>query len=528
MKKKNFLAMILLNLVLLAGCGGSGGGDGSSSSSGDTTAPSIPANLTGNADLATQTRLSWDASSDNVGVVGYKLYRDGSLLANLSSSTTRWYVDAGLNPGTKYSYTVSAYDAAGNESGKSAAAEVTTHPARVVQFGTPADDLGYALTADGSGNVFVAGYTTGNLNGANAGQKDIFLAKYDSSKARQWVRQLGTTADEVAYGVGADSSGNVYVAGYTEGGLGGEANSGGADAFLAKYDPAGNLLWTRLLGTADKDWALGLAVDGSGNAYMTGYTYGNMPGWTNQGEADIFVAKFDTAGTRQWVAQLGTAGMDEGNGVAVDGTGNIYVTGFTEGSLDGTNVGGSDIFLAKYDTSGNQLWVKQLGSPGTDWAWAVAVDGSGNPYITGYTKGNLDGTNQGNSDIFLAKYNPSGTLVWLKQLGTSGMDDGYGIAVDGDGNAYVTGGTQGVLGENVNRGSYDIFWAKYDASGNQQWVRQGGTAGEDVGVGLGVFFDSIRNLLYVAGYTAGGFDGNASLGGFDALLVKLDSNAGLQ
>jgi len=163
--------------------------------------------------------------------------------------------------------------------------------------------------------------------------------------------------------------------------------------------------WIRQLGTAGDDWGWGVSVDGNGNAYVTGYTEGGLDGNTSAGYSDMFLTKYDTAGTKLWTRQLGTASSDVGYGVSVDGSGNVYVTGYTHSDLDGnTSEGGEDMFLTKYDTAGAKLWTRQLGTASYDIGRGVSVDGSGNTYVTGYTSGGLDGnTSAGYSDMFLTK-----------------------------------------------------------------------------------------------------------------------------
>jgi len=194
--------------------------------------------------------------------------------------------------------------------------------------------------------------------------------------------------------------------------------------------------------------------------------------------------------------------------------------------LAGVNAGGLDFFLAKYDSSGNSLWSRQLGTAAPDFGESIAVDGNGNAYVTGYTNGGLDGANLGGRDIFLAKYDSSGNFLWVKQLGTANEDIGYGVTLDSSGNAYVTGGTQGGLDGNTNRGDYDIFMVKYDSSGSKQWVSQMGTAAEDVGKGIA--FDNGRNVAYITGNTLGSLDGNTSAGGYDAVLLKISPSGQFQ
>jgi hypothetical protein len=280
-----------------------------------------------------------------------------------------------------------------------------------LQLGTSSDDDGYGVATDLSGNVYVVGTTTGGLDGNfDNGSFDIFLVKYNSSGTKQWTRQIGTSRIDFGFGVASDSSGHVYVTGYTEGRLDDNSNSGGYDIFLMKYNSSGEKKWSKLLGTSTYDIGASVTVDSSDNIYVTGYTYGGLDGKINNGSFDIFFVKYNSSGVKQWTQQLGTSEDDSGAGVTVDSSDNIYVTGYTKGSLDGyTNSGGSDIFLVKYYDNGTKQWTKQLGTSEYDSANGVTVDSSDNIYVTGSTNGGLDGnTHSGRHDIFLLKYNSSG------------------------------------------------------------------------------------------------------------------------
>jgi len=324
----------------------------------------------------------------------------------------------------------------------------------VHQLGSSGYDQAYGIVADASGNTYITGYTYGTLSGSpevNAGNADVFVAKYDATGNRVWLHQLGTTGYDIGSGVAIDAAGNSYVTGYTSATLPGSAepNAGISDAFVAKYDATGTLAWVHQLGSASDDEGVGIAADAAGDTYVTGYTSGMLPGSAagNAGSTDVFVAKYDTAGNRMWVDQLGSPTVDIGVGIATDAAGNTSVTGYTYGKLPGaseTNAGGSDVFVARYDTAGNQLSVDQLGSPGNDYGSDVAVDASGNTYLTGYTSGTLVGsveTNAGGSDALVAKYDSTGNRQWVHELGTTFSDQGAGIAVDGTGDTYVTGYT---------------------------------------------------------------------------------------
>ena len=181
----------------------------------------------------------------------------------------------------------------------------------------------------------------------------MFLVKYNSSGTKQWTKQLGTLSGDYGYGVTVDSSENIYVTGYTDGGLDGNTSSGGSDLFLLKYNSSGTKQWTKQLGTSSTDIGTGVTVDSSDNIYVMGETSGGLDGNTNSGGQDIFLVKYNSSGTKQWTQQLGTSSSDIGQEVTVDSSDNIYVTGYTSGGLDGnTNSGYQDIFLVKYNSDG--------------------------------------------------------------------------------------------------------------------------------------------------------------------------------
>lgn len=382
------------------------------------------------------------------------------------------------------------------------------------QFGTSADDATPAVAVAASGNAFVTGYTTGSLGGPNAGNSDAFLTKYDSSGSLQWIRQVGTSGFDQSYGAAVDSSGNAFITGYTYGSLGGPS-AGNADAFLTKYDGAGTLLWSRQVGTPAYDITYGVAADSSGNAYISGFTDGGSLGGPNAGAQDAFLTKYDASGNLLWSRQLGTSTRDEARGVAVDGSGNVYIGGLTQGSLAAPNAGNIDTFLAKYDSAGTLLWSRQLGTVDFDLGLGVAVDSSGNPYLTGWTSGSLGGPTAGGIDAFVTKYDGTGNLLWSRQVGTSGTDQSYGVAVDGSGNAFISGSTDGSLG-GPSAGNADAFLTKYDSAGNLLWSRQIGTSTYDETHGVGV--DGPGNV-FISGFTSGNI-GAPNAGNTDTFLVK--------
>ena len=392
------------------------------------------------------------------------------------------------------------------------------------QLGSSGLDSANGITIDSSGNVYVTGVTFGGLDwNTSAGANDLFVVKYNSNGTKEWTKQLGSASSDYANGVATDSSGNVYVAGVTYGGLDGNSNQDNADLFVVKYNSSGTKQWTKQYGTGEYDEARGVATDSSGNVYVVGGTKGNLNGISNSGRTDAFVIKFNSSDTKQWTKKLGTWQNDLANGVATDSSGNFYVTGFTYQDMDGnTSAGNADLFVAKYNSSGTKQWTKQLGTSKHDRARGVVTDSSGNVYVTGDTYGGLDGnTNAGYNDLFVVKYNSSGTKQWTKQLGTSSTDLANGVATDPSGNVYVTGGTYGGLDGNTNAGNSDLFVVKYNSSGTKQWTKQLGSSSRDYDYGVAT--DSSRNV-YVSGDTYGGLDGNTSAGNADLFVVKYNSN----
>ena len=384
------------------------------------------------------------------------------------------------------------------------------------QSGTSESDSGSGVVVDSSGNIYV----TGKIYSANP---DIFLVKYNSSGVKQWTRQFGTSSTDYVSGIETDSSDNIYLTGLTTGGLDGNTNSGSSDIYLVKYNSSGTKQWTKQLGTSSGDSGYGVTVDSSDNIYVSGMTDGGLDGNTSSGDRDIILVKYNSSGTKQWTKQLGSSSWDYGTEVTVDSSDNIYVTGFTSGGLDGnTNSGDYDIFLVKYNSSGTKQWTQQLGTSSDDWGYGVTVDNSSNIYVTGYTEGGLDGnTNLGGQDIFLVKFNSSGVKQWTRQLATSVQDRGRGVTVDSLDNIYVTGDTAGGLDNNTNSGSDDIILVKYNSSGVKQWTKQMGTWNSDSGSAVTV--DSSDNI-YVTGDTQGGLDGYTNAGSSDMFLMKFNSD----
>lgn len=385
-------------------------------------------------------------------------------------------------------------------------------PARlwVRQFGRTATDAAFAVHAGRAGTVYVAGTTEGSVGGRNAGDFEAFLSKFTSGGRLVWTRQFGSTARDSAVAVTSDRNGMVYVAGTTFGALAG-TNAGEYDAFVAKYDSRGNRVWARQVGSVAGDLASSVAVDALGNVYVAGDSHGDLGG-RNLGDADAYVMKYDSAGRRRWMRKLATSAGDVVFGTSTD-RGRVYVAGQTDGDIGAANAGRSDAFLAAYTTSGQRLWTRQLGTAALDYAKGIDTDRSGALYIAGVTHGALDGANAGHGDAFVAKYTGVGSRMWTRQLGTTRDEEAKGVSVSG-GAVYIAGYTNGDLGGTA-AGAGDAFVSRYDTNGNRVWTQLLGTNKADIARSVSA---DERGAVYAAGQTAGKLGATAL--GFDAFLAK--------
>ncbi|MFZ0823455.1 MAG: SBBP repeat-containing protein, partial [Terriglobales bacterium] len=403
---------------------------------------------------------------------------------------------------------------------------------------------------------------------ANAGGYDAFVAKLNpSGSALVYSTYLGGIENDAVLGIAVNSSGNAYVAGWTASTnfptmnpLQAVYGGGSSNAFVANLNPSGSaLVYSTYLGGSCADSGSGIAVDSSGNAYVTGSTCStNFPTMNplqaaNAGGYDAFVAEINPSGSALvYSTYLGGSGDDPGTGIAVDGSGNAYVTGQTNSTnfptmnpLQAANAGGNDdAFVAKLNASGSALiYSTYLGGSGADGGTGIAVDSSDNAYVTGYTASTDFPTMNplqaayggGGYDTFVAEINPSGSaLVYSTYLGGSGVDHGSGIAVDSTGNAYVTGYTASTDFPTMNPlqaayggGSDDAFVAKLNPLGSALVYSTylGGSHDDD---GLGIAVDSSGNAYATGQTNSTDFPTMNPLqptngGGYDVFVAKIGS-----
>ena len=311
-----------------------------------------------------------------------------------------------------------------------------------------------SVAVDATGDVYVAGYTVTTLGPGQPWRRDALLRKYDRVGTQLWSREFGSmaaSATDEATSVAVDGEGNIYVAGITLESLRGQVSTGDKDAFLRKYDASGAELWTRQFGSPEADRALGVAVDATGNVYVAGWVFGALPGQVGAGSRDVFLRKYGTGGDEVWTRQFGSPESDSASGVAVDGEGNVYVAGWTGGVLpDQVSVGREDAFLRKYAPGGTELWSRL--SESFNFVSSVVADGVGNVYVAGSTAGR-----KAMGDALLRKYDPTGEELWTRQFGSPMHDVGIGVAVDREGTVYVAGYTRGAMPGQTYSGMRDAF-----------------------------------------------------------------------
>lgn len=349
-----------------------------------------------------------------------------------------------------------------------------------VQFGDAGDDRGLGI-AIANGGVYIVGDTNdGNfglpLTDDSLGGIDAFVARLDPVEGNtEWMRRFGTIQTDSARDVAVDSSGDIYVAGMTSGTLAGTGAQGDEDAFLARFSDAesidgssGSRRWVNQFGLdATSEDAAAVAVT-DGFVYIAGKT------GAVDTQGDAYVSRHSLSdGNRLTQWRLGNEGVDYANSLAVDTENNLYIAGRTETDIDndGINVQGlSDAFLAKIDPSTVQgvQWAEVLASPAEDEAFGVAVDDFGNLYVTGEANADLAGeinNHQGGGDLFTGRFTTDGDRNWLNFLGTSADETGFEVFPGGRGTVFVTGATNGDLDNGQNAGGSDGFLARYTSAG---------------------------------------------------------------
>ncbi|TET37578.1 MAG: hypothetical protein E3J72_05595, partial [Planctomycetota bacterium] len=466
-----------------------------------------------------------------------------------------------------------------------------------------------SLLPDGSSyvtGVFEGTATFGNASEGNetdlisAGAYDIFIAKYNPDGTLNWAkRDGGTNNDYGGSGISTLSDGSAIFTGSFRSGTAifGNASEGNEvtlnsdgwdDIFIAKYNPDGTLNWAKRAGGSGNDGGFRISTLSDGSAIVTGTfawagttaTFGNASEGieivlTTAGDYDIFIAKYNPDGTLNWVKRAGGGTENQGNArISAFSDGSSVVTGFfqvtaTFGNASEGNeeilsaVGGDDIFIAKYNPDGTLNWAKRAGGSGVDYAHAISALPDGSAIITGQFEvtatfgpgetNETDLVSAGTFDMFIAKYySPPpppdpGMLVWAKQAGGTGNDEGYDVSTLPDGSAFVTGWFQGTAtfgnaseGNEItltSAGASDVFIAKYNPDGTLAWAKSAGGGNSDYGQGISALSDGsvfVTGMFGVAGTTAtfgNASEGNeivlTSAGNYDMFIAKYNPDGTL-
>lgn len=351
-----------------------------------------------------------------------------------------------------------------------------------------------ATVVDANGNVYIVGNTTGSFGGQiEKGEQDVYLTKFDSAGNVLWTRLLGSQSTASGYALALDPTGGVVVAGTTTGPLSQNAVGGGVDSFVAKYTASGTQSWLHQIDPVATDTAFAVTVDAAGNVYYGGQVSGAIAaGQASQGGLDGYVTKLDNKGNAVYRQQVGSAGIDQISQMAVAADGGLVVASVQNGHAIVTK-------YASGDATSAPLWQKDLGDLNNGTIGGIAIDGN-NIYVSGTTSNaNLTASGEasvvnaasGSSDAFLFSLTDGGTSAsanFVTYAGTTTSDQGGAIAVS-NGRIYLTGTTRGQFPGQTQSfaNATNMFVAEFGSDGSVNWTKQyGGLSGNSTGSGIAV------------------------------------------
>ncbi|MDX1810380.1 MAG: Ig-like domain-containing protein, partial [Gammaproteobacteria bacterium] len=352
---------------------------------------SNPYNLEQKVDISIAPKLTFSENLDCLAITDSDLqllYQNVAISGTVTCSNNTLTFEPATLLNTQAEYVIQANtsikDLSGDNLQEQFQATFNTAP-WTQQTGTVLSDQAFSVVLDSTGNLFTSGFTNGSFGDLNKGSSDIFITKHDKNSVHLWTKQFGSSTDDFVTASAVDASDNVYLTGYTYGNL---ANSslGNSDIFIIKLDADGNVLWQQQLGTSEDDAANDITIDNDGNVVLAAYSFAGFNGNISSGQHDIVIIKLDSAGNLLWSTQYGSTENDIPNGLAIDSNNNIAITGYTLGDLQSaTNQGDSDVFVSLLDKDGNHLWTTTSGSFLTDIAQDIAIDSADNIVITGFT-----------------------------------------------------------------------------------------------------------------------------------------------
>lgn len=402
----------------------------------------------------------------------------------------------------------------------------------------------YDLATDSSGNIYVAGSTSGTLANAPTGSLDVMVRKYNSLGEHQWTKQWGVTgALSSLNSIALDNSGNIFVGGLTDGDLSGDGLNGVSDAYVAMLDNEGTLVWDLQLGDsthhAGTATVNAVTVDTLGNVYFAGDFTDRFMGQAALGPKAAFMISRNSDGTARWNTSLPFSGATTtANGIAwCDTTNKIYVVGASHQIFPGGIATSEAAYILSMTDAGVSENILSLTTTSLSFGLDVAVSGSGDIYVAGVSVGDINGVTVPSStsgSAFLVKYDSSLSDIWTAFVG-QGAVPGPDVAsifrriiLDADENIIAAGTATGeITGHNsVSDGAFeDVLVAKFSAAGSLLWSEQYGTSTQainSVGVAVGT-----SGNPFVSGVTLGDFDGNTAVGsGNNGVVFQLDKTDG--
>lgn len=411
------------------------------------------------------------------------------------------------------------------------------------------NDEGRGIVADASGNSYTTGFYrgtadfepgTGTTNLTSIGEEDIFVQKLDPNGSLVWVKSFGGSLIDQGNAIDLDAAGNVYITGYFEGtadfdpsaGVSNLTSAGARDIFILKLNSNGDFQWVKQIGGTLLDAGNAIKIDASGNIYTSGIFFGTADldpsagtsSASSAGQSDIYILKLDANGDFVWVKSFGGTTYDAINAIDIDGSGNVFATGYYgttvdfdpgAGTTSFTSEGGNDYFVLKLDANGDFSWATSHGSASNEEGFDLVVDPSNNVLMTGYYENTVDFepgagitnlTSSGFTDGFVHKLDNSGNLVWVKNIGGTESENPYGISTDADGNVYTAGSYSGTCDFDPNAGTtnltpigdYDNFVQKLTSDGDLDFAYSVGSPAGDLVFSIDV--DASKNIFTTGFY----------------------------
>jgi hypothetical protein len=506
------------------------------------TIPAAPSNLTAAAISSSQINLAWTDHSSNE--TAFRVERSPAAAGPwtyIGATTLTGYGDSGRLPSTTYYYRVAAYNSYGTSAYTNTAWATTQGTS-----GVPSAPSSLSASAVSSSQI--------NLAWADTSSNETGFKIERSTSTISWAQIATVGTNVTSYSSTGLSASMTYSYRVRANNTAGD--SAYSNTASATTSGSSSSLWSKRYGNTADDRTQAVAVDGQGRVAVTGSFYGQ----TNFGGGlissavccggatstmDIFIAEYAASGGYLWSRVIGSTSDEAGKGVATDTSGNVLVTGY-QGSYSVDygggpqyDRGGNDIFIAKYSSAGSWVWSKTIGGSGYDQGNAIAADGSGNVFATGYIGAAAGGVDFGGGplvsaglyDVFLAKYSAAGQYLWAKRFGGTGNDTGLAVSTDSAGNVIIAGTFEGTVdfggGALSSAGLRDIFVAKYSATGQHLWSKRFGSSGDEVGYGVAV--DSAGDVVLSGKFqNSVSFGGTTltSAGGDDIFLAKLSGATG--